>query len=96
MNDKRKSSMTCQSFVGLVSSFESIADDTRSLENITTLAANITKNTVETCSVSDTSKLEELSSSLSNISASLTSQIEALYLLLLSSALINNLNILAK
>ena len=87
LNDKRKSSMTCQSFVGLVSSFESIADDTQSLENITTLAANITKNTVETCSVSDKSKLEELSSSLSNISASLTSRIEALYLLLLSTPL---------
>ena len=61
-----------------VSSFESLADDTESIENITTLAANITENTVESCSSTDKIKLQALSTSLEEISKSLNSQIRAL------------------
>ena len=58
VNDNRKRSLSCESFVELVTSFESLADDTESIENITTLAANITDNTVESCSSTDKIKLE--------------------------------------
>ena len=70
--------LTCSSFIELVTTYESMADNTRFIENITTLAANITESTVDDCSASEISTLEYFSSSLADMSTSLTSQIENL------------------